>query len=223
MPYWLAARGLNRTGRYLPHGFLTMLFAWGDTVQIRQEAPSELHPGEIGSVCGISEVSGEGGLVLQYTIEFADGSSVEVPDRWVRAENLSSDTSSPDKLVQNRSHSVDDETQSVRTALLKRLINFEKPLNVVINELRGYPWDSDPLVVLDDEAISHVLQMHLSGEVSATELQEWAEAIEMRDDIELPQDREEMTKKFLFRFANPAIEGPIHRALAEEWLSVYRN
>jgi len=66
-------------------------FEWGDTVVIKRNAPPNLHPGEIASVCAvikidIEDVKIDPSLVEPtwlYTIEFGDGSSIEVPEVYL--------------------------------------------------------------------------------------------------------------------------------------------
>ena len=66
-------------------------FDWGETVEVDEKAPTEFHPEEIGEVCGIHKVESHNqsfafnrpiGTVV-YTIEFANGGSVEVPEEFL--------------------------------------------------------------------------------------------------------------------------------------------
>jgi hypothetical protein len=68
-----------------------MRFKWGDTVRIASKAPSDLRPGLFGSVCGIRTIDSENlarlmkeqiGTVL-LLIEFGDGHTVEIPERFL--------------------------------------------------------------------------------------------------------------------------------------------
>lgn len=66
-------------------------FSWGDTVKIKHAAPRDLHPGSIVSVCALVEINEEDlrmdpALVEStwlYTVEFGDGSSIEVPECYL--------------------------------------------------------------------------------------------------------------------------------------------
>ncbi len=61
---------------------------WGDTVKVRESAPAVWRPGAFASVCAIALIENEhqsahyrGPIgTTGYTIEFGDGSSVEVPE-----------------------------------------------------------------------------------------------------------------------------------------------
>ena len=50
-------------------------FDWGQPVRVRSDAPIEMHPGEIASVCGIRSIENE----QWYLIEFGNGFTIEVP------------------------------------------------------------------------------------------------------------------------------------------------
>jgi hypothetical protein len=63
-------------------------FTYGDSVQVKTEAPRSMRPGALAAICGISEVENEvqakeygvpvGSTV--YLVEFGDGASVEIPE-----------------------------------------------------------------------------------------------------------------------------------------------
>ena len=68
-------------------------FTWNDSVKISEYAPPQMHPGEIAVICGMEKVSSA--LLIEiyqssigdwvYTVEFVDGSSIEVPERYLKA------------------------------------------------------------------------------------------------------------------------------------------
>lgn len=66
-------------------------FTWGDSVTIRKNSPAKFHPGEFASVCGFYKVqSQEIAKELEceiddwaYTIEFGDGSDIQVAERYL--------------------------------------------------------------------------------------------------------------------------------------------
>ena len=69
----------------------TNLFTWNDLVTIKHDAPSSYLPGEIAVICGMEQVNSEKlshefsinmGDWL-YTVEFGDGSSIEVPEIYL--------------------------------------------------------------------------------------------------------------------------------------------
>lgn len=67
------------------------LFTWNDLVVIKRDAPSPYPPQKMAVVCGMERVRSEGlsnefntdiGDWL-YTIEFGDGSSIEIPELYL--------------------------------------------------------------------------------------------------------------------------------------------
>ena len=68
------------------------LFTWNDLVVIVASAPKPYSPGQIAVICGVEKV-GSSKLSLEfnveigiwiYTIEFGDGSSMEIPEIYLK-------------------------------------------------------------------------------------------------------------------------------------------
>ena len=63
-------------------------FTWGDIVIVKKNAPKQLHPGEIASICSLVKISIEDvkkkpSLIEPtwlYTIEFGNGNSIELSE-----------------------------------------------------------------------------------------------------------------------------------------------
>ena len=70
---------------------MTPRFTWGDAVHVRLDAPSHLRPGAAGDICGFrtvesEEAAQEFGVDLSsilYIIEYSDGSSLEIPEKYL--------------------------------------------------------------------------------------------------------------------------------------------
>lgn len=68
------------------------LFTWNDLVIIKSNAPASYFPGKIAVVCGMEEIeSAELSMEFHlkigdwiYTIEFGDGSSIEIPEIYLK-------------------------------------------------------------------------------------------------------------------------------------------
>ena len=66
-------------------------FTWGDLVKVESDAPPQLQPDELGSVCSIREVETPdqevqlGGPIGSrvYLVEFGDGEAMEIPEAWL--------------------------------------------------------------------------------------------------------------------------------------------
>ena len=70
---------------------------WGDTVDTLPDAPAKYKPAARGSACGFrivesqreAEVAGEPIGTRLWIVEFADGSSLEVPEHYLVRPHLS--------------------------------------------------------------------------------------------------------------------------------------
>jgi hypothetical protein len=76
------------------------------------------------------------------------------------------------------------ETEDDRTRALQDLLLLRRPLAESLAALRAYPWDSDvEYVELTPAHVASVLERFLGGEVDAPTATEWAESINLRDDV----------------------------------------
>ncbi len=70
-------------------------FTWGDAAKIKKDAPLHLHPGELVAICSVIKIEPEDvkqdpSLVEPtwlYTVEFGDGSSIELPECYLEPYN----------------------------------------------------------------------------------------------------------------------------------------
>ena len=69
----------------------TNLFTWNDLVVIKPNAPSSYPVGKIAVICGMEQIkseklSNEFNIKIGdwlYTVEFGDGSSIEIPEFYI--------------------------------------------------------------------------------------------------------------------------------------------
>src|SRR5262245_50269570 len=74
-----------------------------------------------------------------------------------------------------------------RTEALERLLTCSGDLPSLTRDPRDYPWDSEHvLAVLTPEKASNLLSRYLSGELNSAQVEGWADAIEVREDIGFP-------------------------------------
>jgi hypothetical protein len=98
-----------------------------------------------------------------------------------------------------------------RTALVNELIDFSRPIAKVLEDLAVFGWDSDEkLSTLEPANLESVLNRFLSGELSAADVEDWANAIECRDDIGLGQAAADA----FHGLANPLFFRPLTRQSA---------
>ncbi|WP_007026846.1 hypothetical protein [Saccharomonospora iraqiensis] len=94
-----------------------------------------------------------------------------------------------------------------RQEIVTDLVEFRKPIEHTLAALREFPWDSDEeLATLDVSALRRVVDMFERGRIDADELEEWADAVEGRDDIAFgSQDVIDAVNTL----ANPVLFGPL--------------
>lgn len=100
-----------------------------------------------------------------------------------------------------------------RKDLLKRLVLGDIPnLSFIKENLMNYDWDSDEeYVVLNDVNIIHVLDLYLAEKIISDDIIEWAELIELREDIGYQVTKEDTIKEIIFLLANPEINYSINK------------
>lgn len=105
-------------------------------------------------------------------------------------------------------------TPEDRIRLLQDLVRCSSPATVTAEALSRFPWDVEgPLVVLTRRHCVSVLDRLLRGELSAGEVEAWADALEVREDVEFEAG---LVGEIVYRLANPALEGPLTAAVAEQ-------
>jgi len=94
-----------------------------------------------------------------------------------------------------------------RRELLKDLINLSGSINQIVADLSsfGYDFNEDP-EILNYKILKNVLEKVINGEFQFELIEMWADAIEIRDDIDFI---DEDIKDFIYEIANPAINGPV--------------
>jgi hypothetical protein len=85
--------------------------------------------------------------------------------------------------------------------------------------LGAHPWDYEGIpAVLLRRHVSSVLERYLSGEISQAVVVEWADVIELRDDIEPEKGFENSILEIIFELANPILNGKLNSERAHEIL-----
>ncbi|WP_444898115.1 hypothetical protein [Microbulbifer sp. SSSA005] len=102
-----------------------------------------------------------------------------------------------------------------RKILVTKLVEYKAPIDDILRDLKSYGWDSEiDLVTLKPSHLENVLERFISGELSDQKVREWANAIEHREDIGLLSEYKDTLDEMIFWLANPAINYPITKGLA---------
>lgn len=103
-----------------------------------------------------------------------------------------------------------------RTGLVEELLSFGRPVSDVLADLVAYGWDSDePIAELKPSHLRNTLSLFMGAKLSAAQVEEWANAIECREDIEYEASSPQ--GEAVFELANPELTAPLDPARAE-WL-----
>jgi hypothetical protein len=101
-----------------------------------------------------------------------------------------------------------------REDILKDLINLKGNLTDIKIELAQYSWDSEtPVLVINKKDFINVLQRYIDGSLTSLEIENWANAIECRDDMDFEDDE---LQEIIFELANPDINGEITEELLKK-------
>lgn len=96
-----------------------------------------------------------------------------------------------------------------RTEILKDIINFNDDLQKLLDELSFYPWDIEkPLHIITKGEVTNILKRVINEDKNFVDLENWANAIEIRDDLDF---EDEETKEIVFELANPEINEKINK------------
>jgi hypothetical protein len=90
----------------------------------------------------------------------------------------------------------------------------------IIAELSALGWDAaKPLAMLTKADIISILDRYLSGDLTAQQVTDWADLVECREDIELPEAGAASISDAVFQLANPNLRGEVTLQLAERMRS----
>jgi hypothetical protein len=111
-----------------------------------------------------------------------------------------------------------------RASALRSLIAYEQPLDPILVALRSHGWDaSEPLAILTSADVISILERYLSGDLTAQQVADWADLVECREDIELPQMGTASISDAVFHLANPNLRGELTPQVAERIRSALRS
>lgn len=105
-------------------------------------------------------------------------------------------------MIKRNSEYIDDEI-----GILLDLIHFKNNIDTLRNMLSQIGFDSETeLVSMSRDNIVEILQRSLDKKISFLELEEWANLIECREDIDF---EDEKTQEMIFKLANPYLYGEL--------------
>ena len=107
---------------------------------------------------------------------------------------------------------------------LKALANLDQPLSTILPILKTFPWDSNQTIItLKKEHLIHILNQYLNHSLSASDLENWANAIECREDITYETESEDFINDIIFDLANPILNAPISPEIVKQYITQLSN
>ena len=61
-------------------------YTWGDEIWVVENAPEPFRRNAFGVICGLTEQNGEGEIEQYYTVEYEDGKSDLIPERFLKQQ-----------------------------------------------------------------------------------------------------------------------------------------
>ncbi len=107
-----------------------------------------------------------------------------------------------------------------RKKLLTDLLNLARPLNEIVPPLCALGWDSDEeLVIFSRHHALAILKRFLENKVSIEELEEWANALEGREDVGFEAEIQSLLQAFIAELANPLLTEPLSYEAVQAWIA----
>ena len=105
-----------------------------------------------------------------------------------------------------------------RSQCVSALLSLSAPLADIQTQLLEFPWDcSDQPQALTKEHLGSVLARFASGALTAEQVEAWANAVEMREDVDY--DGGTLEGMLLHSLANSTLDGPLSPAKARRMIS----
>jgi hypothetical protein len=104
-----------------------------------------------------------------------------------------------------------------RAELLRALIVAPDCSNELVRQLSTFAWDSEPIVTLTREDCLSVLGRFGRGALTQEQVYTWADAVEVRDDIDYEPAFCELIGQFITEAANPDLFGQLDLTQTIRW------
>jgi hypothetical protein len=101
-----------------------------------------------------------------------------------------------------------------RIDILKDLVFYNGDLSVLKKELSQYSWDAEkPYLVITKPQLLKVLIKCIDQIITFQNLEDWADAIECRDDLDFESEE---IQEIIFELSSPEINGEITKERLQE-------
>lgn len=107
--------------------------------------------------------------------------------------------------------------------MLQALICGNRSIELLQSQLREFSFDSKALVTLRVDHLVKILSRFIEGGLSRDYVQEWAELLEVRDDVEFDPANEAGVKQAIHDLANPSLSGALDEQVANNMLGMLKG
>lgn len=109
------------------------------------------------------------------------------------------------------------ERNEKRISILREIISLSRPIGKMARDIISFPWDYDGNgVTLTAKDITNAINMYKNGEITSSDLENWADLIECREDIDYDEKSSEEINMAIFCLANPGLNGEISHDSVEQ-------
>lgn len=103
-----------------------------------------------------------------------------------------------------------------RLIAIKKLVEFSEDIRIISERLKFFNWDyAGQGVPLTRKNLIKTLQRFLDDEINMRTVEEWANLIECREDIEFDSA---IISEIIYELANPYLTQPLNKVRASELL-----
>lgn len=107
-----------------------------------------------------------------------------------------------------------------RIEALEHLLKFDKSIANLQSDLSEFSWDYDgQALVLSASQVNTILEQFVAGQHTEQEIEDWANLIECREDLEYEKPKSQEIEMVIQRLANPDIEGKITTEVCVELIN----
>ena len=104
-----------------------------------------------------------------------------------------------------------------RVELLNKLITMQDSVDTIVKNLEKYRWDvSEELVLFEKKHMLNILCTYLKGKITELEVENWANAIESREDIEIEICSKRLINEIIYELANPYLTEKLTKDRAKD-------
>lgn len=108
-----------------------------------------------------------------------------------------------------------------RQTILSSLLNFSKNIDEIRIELQSLPWDYDGSpVIFSRSHILNILLRFLRKEVNEIEVENWANLIEGREDIDFENGYSDELSQMIYQLSNPELERKLDIDTCKEMIDI---